>query len=129
MAEINLNGKEDWMILGKFSPIRTDIKTWNDRRLHMNWKSLLFKHCKYFQFPTLFYFKCLVIIISRLSQWLIDKESACQCRRHGFDPWVGKIPWTRKWQPTPVFLPGKPCGPRSLAGCSPWGSQKEMGTT
>ena len=38
------------------------------------------------------------------------KESACQCRRckrRGFDPWVGKIPWRRKWQPTPVFLPGK----------------------
>ena len=38
------------------------------------------------------------------------KEPACQCRtheRHGFDPWVGKIPWRRKGQPTPVFLPGK----------------------
>ena len=33
------------------------------------------------------------------------KESACQCRRHRFDPWVGKIPWRREWQPTPVFLP------------------------
>ena len=37
----------------------------------------------------------------------MDKESACQCRRRGFDPWVGKIPWKRKWQPTLVFLPGK----------------------
>ena len=35
------------------------------------------------------------------------KESACQCRRPGFDPWVGKIPWRREWQPTPVFLPGE----------------------
>ena len=34
---------------------------------------------------------------------------------------VGKIPWRRKWQPTPVFLPGKPLGPRSLADASPWG--------
>jgi len=37
-------------------------------------------------------------------------KNACQCRRHrrcGFDPWVGKIPWRRKWQPTPVFLPGE----------------------
>ena len=37
------------------------------------------------------------------------KEPACQCRRHkrhGFDPWVGKIPWRRAWQPTPAFLPG-----------------------
>ena len=38
------------------------------------------------------------------------KEPACQCRRcerHGFDSWVRKIPWRRKWQPTPVFLPGE----------------------
>ena len=37
-----------------------------------------------------------------------------------FDFWVGKIPWRRKWQPTSVFLPGKPHGQRSLAGYSPW---------
>ena len=41
-----------------------------------------------------------------------------------FDPWVEKIPWTRKWQPTPVFLPGKFHGQRSLAGYGPWGSQR-----
>ena len=34
-----------------------------------------------------------------------SKDSACQCRRHGFDPWVGKILWRRKWQNTLVFLP------------------------
>ena len=44
-----------------------------------------------------------------------------QCRRRGLIPWVGKIPWERKWQPTPVFLPGKSHGQRSLAGYSPWG--------
>ena len=52
------------------------------------------------------------------------KESACQhrrCRILGFDPWVGKIPWRRKWQYTPVFLPGKSHGQRSLVGHSPWG--------
>ena len=41
---------------------------------------------------------------------LVVKEPACQCRRlerHGSDPWVGKIPWRRAWQPTPVFLPGE----------------------
>ena len=36
-------------------------------------------------------------------RWLSGKESACQCRRREFDPWVGKIPWRRVWQPTPVF--------------------------
>ena len=51
-----------------------------------------------------------------------DGKSVClQCRRPGFDPWVGKIPWRRKWQPTPVPLPGKSHGWRSLGGYSPWG--------
>ena len=43
-------------------------------------------------------------------------------------PWVGKIPWRRKWQPTPVSLPGKSHGQRSLVSCSPWG-RKESGMT
>ena len=53
-------------------------------------------------------------------RWYSDKESACQCRRcksHGFNSWVGKILWNRRWQPTPVFLPGKLYGQRSLEGC------------
>ena len=45
-----------------------------------------------------------------------SKESACNVGRPEFDPWVGKIPWRRKWQPTLVFLPGKSHGQRSLAG-------------
>ena len=44
-----------------------------------------------------------------------------QCRRPGFDPRVGKIPWRRKWESTPVLLPGKSHGQRSLVGYSPWG--------
>ena len=44
-----------------------------------------------------------------------------QCGRPGFDPWVGKIPWRRKWQPTPVFLPVKSHGQKSLVGYTPWG--------
>ena len=59
--------------------------------------------------------------------WLSGKESTCQCMRQGFDPWVRKIPWRRKWHPTPVFLPGKSHGQRSLVGFSPWGHQ-ESGT-
>ena len=42
-----------------------------------------------------------------LHWWLSGKESACQHRICGFDPWIRKIPWRRKWQPTLVFLPGK----------------------
>ena len=51
-----------------------------------------------------------------------------QCGRPGFNPWVGKISWRRKWQPTPVFLPGKSHGWRSLLGYSSWGWQ-ELDTT
>ena len=50
-----------------------------------------------------------------------SKEFACQCRRLMFDPWVRKIPWRGKWQLTPLFLPGKSYGQRSLVGCSLWG--------
>ena len=59
--------------------------------------------------------------------WLGGKESACQHRRrkrHEFNPWVKKIPWRRKWQSTPVFLPGKSHGQRSLVGFSPWAHER-----
>ena len=59
---------------------------------------------------------------------LSGKASACQCRRHRFNPWARKVPWRRKWQTTPGFLPGKSHGQRNLAGCSPWG-HKESNTT
>ena len=54
-----------------------------------------------------------------MDRWRHGKESACQCRRckrPGFNPWVEKIPWRRKWQHTPVFLPGESHRQRSLAG-------------
>ena len=51
-----------------------------------------------------------------LLKWLSGKESICQCRRWGFSPQVGKIPWRRKQQPTPVLLPGKSQGQKSLVG-------------
>ena len=49
-------------------------------------------------------------------------------KRHGFDPWVGKIPQRSKWKPGPVFLTRKSHGQRSLADYSPWG-HKELDTT
>ena len=57
--------------------------------------------------------------VSQVAQW---KESPCQCRQHRrgrFNPWVGNFPWRGKWQPNPVFLPGKSHGQKSLAGYSP----------
>jgi len=56
------------------------------------------------------------------------KEFTWQCRRHRFDPWVRKIPWRRKWQPSPVLLPGKSHEQRSLAGCSYHTVPKESNT-
>ena len=51
-----------------------------------------------------------------------DKELVCQCRRHkrrGFHPWLRKIPWRRKWEPTSVFLPGESQEQGNLVGYSP----------
>jgi len=60
-------------------------------------------------------------------QGLSGKESTSQCKRgkrHRFDPWFRKIPWSGKWQPILIFLPGKFHVQKSLAGYSPWGSKK-----
>ena len=59
-----------------------------------------------------------------LPRWLSGKEPTCQCRtskRHRLKSCVRKRPWRRKWQPIPVFSPGKAHGQRRLMGCSPWG--------
>ena len=53
------------------------------------------------------YVYLLVYLQQSFPKWLSGKESACQCRTHGFDRWSGKKPYRRKWQPTPVFLPGE----------------------
>ena len=75
------------------------------------------------------YFKLIFeVYISSLPSGASVKESACQCRRRGFDPWVRKLPWKRTWQPTPAFLPGESPGQRSLAGYSPQGG-KELDMT
>ena len=60
-------------------------------------------------------------VVKNLSDYSGDTGDA-------FNPWVGKIPWRRKWQPTPVFLPGKSNGQRNLVGYSPWDC-KESDTT
>ena len=71
------------------------------------------------------------ILQARILEWvaglprcLNDKDSTCQCRRCRFHPRVGKIPWSRKWQPAPVFLPEKVQGQKSLEGYSPWGHKE-----
>ena len=73
----------------------------------------------------------LYIKASLVAQWLKTTTTtttpACQSRSHrilGFDQWFRKTSWRRKWQPTPVFLPGKLHGQRSLEGYSPWGCKE-----
>ena len=61
---------------------------------------------------------------SLVAQWERIRLQCKSRRRHGFEPWVGKIPWRRKCEPTPVFLPGELHGQRSLVGSSPWGSHR-----
>ena len=62
---------------------------------------------------------------------LSGEESPCQYRRRGFTLYIRKIPWRRKWQSVPVFLPGKSHGQRNLVGYSPWGCKRvghDLGT-
>ena len=58
-----------------------------------------------------------------LRRWLSGKEPPANAEDMGSISGVGKIPWSRKWQPIPVVLPGKSHGQRRLAGCSPWGTK------
>ena len=64
----------------------------------------------------------LIMFTRGLPRWHSAKELTCQCKRYKkcrFNPWVGKIPWKRAWQPTPVFLPGESHGQRSLLDYGP----------
>ena len=66
------------------------------------------------------------LVVKGLPRWLSGKESACQRRQCEFNPWVRKIPWRTKWQPTPVFLPGESQGQRSLVGYSQQGLKERL---
>ena len=61
---------------------------------------------------------------ARLPWWVSCSRICLQCKRPLFDPWVGKVPWRIKWQPTPVLLPRKSHGLRSMVGYSPWGRKE-----
>ena len=70
-------------------------------------------------------------LLAQASRWLSSQRAHLQCRRNkrcGFNPWVGKIPWGRAWQPTPVSSPGESQGQRSLAGYSPRGHRESDAT-
>ena len=66
-------------------------------------------------------YMCVFLCICVYPMWLSGKESTCHCRRpmrYEFHLWIGKIPWRRKWQSTPVFFPAESHGQRRLVGCS-----------
>ena len=82
----------------------------------------LFLRAPLASFPFSIYQCGLNITFGNFSRGASGKEPSCQCRRQrrwGFDPWVGKIPWRRAWQPTPAFLPGESHGQRSLVDYRP----------
>ena len=70
------------------------------------------------------FFNTLLLYFWGLPWWLRGYSVCLECGRPGFSSWVGKIPWRRKWHPTPVFLPGESYGRRSLVGCSSWGRKE-----
>ena len=104
---------------------------------------LYFKVCGKMQFLCcvfFFFFWLIHVCINNRKHRLLNrgfpggisgKEPTCQCRRHKrhrFSPWVGKVPWRRKWQPTPVFLPGESHGQKNLVDYSPY-SHTELDVT
>ena len=100
-----------------------------------NWKSnllILIHSSKNFRHALSIFVNILMpyFLHKDFSDDLVGKKSVqYRChRRLEFDPWVGKIPWRRKWQPTPVLLPGKSHGQRSLVDYISWG-RKESDTT
>ena len=110
--------------------------------LKQSWLTLRLGKCSLWVFEQLSYFSdldlqsmcnscidfcSLILYISfGLLRWLSGKESVCPCRRLGFDHGVRNIPWRRKWQPTPVLLPRKSHGQRSLVRATVHGVAKSQ---
>ena len=82
------------------------LQSTGSQRVRHSWSDLAHTHtCKH---------------LCGFPRWLSGKEFICQCRRSRFNPWVRRISWSKKWQLTPLFLPGKFHGQRSLEGYNPW---------
>ena len=96
------------------------LKACHQQLFKQSWVKSLIEVRSWFSFPL----NLNIHVMPYLPWWLCQWRVHLQCRRPGFNPWVGKIPWRRKWQPTPVLLPGKSHGQRSLAGYSPWGHKE-----
>ena len=119
------------MIFPTKSPIKYPSQLWKTKPSHDNYESFWFKSIPWVPYfnaclcltrPSLFgmHYQISFGASPGLSRWRISLQEG---RRRGYrsDLWVRKISWGRKWQSTPVFLPEKSHGQRSLAGYSPWG--------
>ena len=85
-------------------------------------------HCNSAHLSSTFYYLLATLYLGFPSGTGVKGMQSRRCKRPGFNPWVGKIPWGRKWQPIPGFLPEKLHGQKSLVGYSRWG-RKELATT
>ena len=81
------------------------------------WK-YIFQKIHFWKIDVVFLFLLHTFILLDFPGGSVVKNPPASARRHRFDPWIGLIPWRRKWQPTPVFLPGESCGQRTLVGYS-----------
>ena len=106
--ETELNWTELIIILGKLQ--------------NSKFEQFLLKAYYFHTIVKLNHFKSHYCKLEGLPWWLSGKEPTCQCRSHGLDSWVRKIPWRRKWKPTPGFLPGKSHEQKSLVASM--GSQR-----
>ena len=101
------------------------LKNWSKRNFNLFYSSALLTFFQYFLL--LNRKKNLGFPCGSSGKKKKKNKQPCQCwrlKRYQFDPRVGKIPWRRKWQPIPVFLPEECHGQRSLAGYSPWSHPK-----
>ena len=119
-----------WARFYIFSPLFNPVPLWNINKF---WgvEALKIERWQHFLSLSKFEVEKLYLLFSSYLSWTMSfpgssdsKESACQCRRPRFNPWVRKIPWRREWQPTPIFLPGESHGQQSLVGYSPLGSKE-----
>ena len=99
----------EWVAI-PFSRRSSPTQGWNPGLLHCRWILYQMNHQG---IPSQ-----VVLMVKNLP------ANAGDGRKWEFNPWVVKIPWRRAWQPTPVFLPGKSHGQRSLAGYTPWGRKE-----
>ena len=116
------------VVCGIFLDQGLNCAPWTDRQIPNHWatREALQFISKYYIFFSCYHkwnhflkliFKLLVLRASLGAQMV---KICLQCRKPGFDPWVGKIPWRMEWLPTPMCFPGEFHGQRSLAGLNPW---------